>query len=212
MCWRSSLTKLCKLTLENIFFRLPALQQVATRLHSLEVFDSGLEGSTCGFLTAGWTALTLLRLDRSWVKDDVLAALNLPVLEHLSIVGFQHKGGVLQADQLCCPQLRSLELQLDRSREGGRRCCSLLSLPRLTSLHLKFDDHSHRGTLDLGVPASLTSLSVAETLRYNVADLEWVLLEAAKCIRGGAQLRSLTYCSFSHPFIPWRILRHGAPA
>ena len=137
MCCRSLLSNLRLLSLDKVAFPLPALQPIATRLQSLEVLDSFLEGSADGFLTAAWTALTALRLDDSEVVDDVLTALNLPALEALRIMDFEHQGGVLQPDQLCCPQLCSLAFQLDSSLaapEVSRQCQSLLSLPRLTAL------------------------------------------------------------------------------
>ena len=45
--------------------------------------------------------------------------------------------------------------------------------------------------MHLGLPASLTRLTVQDTSADG--QLEWALLEAAKCIRGGAQLCSLKY-------------------
>ena len=121
------------------------------RLHSLNTENSHLLGSADGFLSSGWTALTSLRLDGSRIEDDVLTALNLQALEALSTNGFQHRGGALQPDQLCCPQLRSLAFQLDSSpmKEGSRRCYSLLSLVRLATLIIKFDD-SHQAIRDFG--------------------------------------------------------------
>ena len=186
---------------------LPALQPVVTQLQSLELSHSRLEGSADGFLTAGWTALTSVSLFGSNVLDDVLTALNLPALEVLSTYGFAHQGGVLRPEQLCCPQLCSLEVELDSSlaqdSEGSRQCCSLLSLARLTTLTVKY--YSNPGTMDLALPASFKRLTVQD--KSKVADIKWVLLQAAKCIRGGAQLRFLTYTNFTSALyfmrVPW---------
>ena len=62
--------------------------------------------------------------------------------------------------------------------------------------------------MDLGLPASLTRLTVQYVSVTGMADLEWVLHEAAKCIRGGAQLRSLTYTKINSSYpepegVPW---------
>ena len=185
------------------------LQPVATRLQYLELLNSCLRGSADGFLTAGWTALNDLSLDGSLVKDDVLTSLNLPALERLSITDFEHRGGVLQIDQLCCPQISSPEFQLEsslaRTCEGDRRCCSLLHLPQLAKLEVVH--RSSQRTMDLGLPASLKHLHVRNLFGEAVVGLDWVLHEAAKCIRGGAQLRSLNCertVASSHPEgMPW---------
>ena len=140
------------------------------------------------------------------MKDAVLTALNLPALEGLGIIGFEHQGGALQPEQLCCPQLCSLSLLVDSSltwdSEGSRHCCSLLNLPRLTTLSIANSSH-----LAMGLPVSVTHLTVQDWSADKSADLEWVLLEAAKCMRAGAQLRSLTYVTLmlsSHPeVITW---------
>ena len=210
MWWRSLLWNLCTLTLDNVSFSLPALQPVATRLQCLELADSRLRGSADGFLTADWTALHSLSLGGCLVEDDDLTALDLPALEFLGIAGFGHRGGVLQLDQLCCPQMSSLEFQLEsrlaRASEGDRQCCSLLDLPQSAVLTLTHD--SDQPTMDLSLPAScLTHLTVQESSDGDLLYLNWVLLEAAKCIRGGAQLRSLTCANTvpsSHPaWVPW---------
>ena len=53
------MSKLRKLTLKSVVFCLPALQPVATQLLELNVYNSRLQGSSDGFLTRGWTALTI---------------------------------------------------------------------------------------------------------------------------------------------------------
>ena len=212
VCWRSLLSNLRKLSLINVSFPLPALQPVATRLQSLDIFASRLGGSADGFLSMVWTALTALCLDGSRVTDGVLSAVNLPVLKDLRLAGFQHQGGVLQPVQLCCPQLCSLAFELDRMPQkpstGSRQCCSLLNLARLTTLFIT--RYSHQAIMGLGLPSSLTRLTVQDW--SEVADIEWVLLQAAKCIRGGPQLRSLIFDNISsspqdvspHPeVVPW---------
>ena len=199
-----------KLSLSLITIQLPALQPVATRLHSLNIKWSDLLGSADGFLSVGWTALTSLDINSSRVTDGVLRALHLPALKLLRINTFpDHRDEWLQPDQLCCPQLCSLALQancsLPQADEGSRQCCSLLHLTRLTALTVKY--HSGQGALDLALPASLMRLTVFDMSGSTKADLRWALLDAAKCIEGGAQLRSLTctsYVSSSHPEgMPW---------
>ena len=204
-CWRSLLSNLRKLSLDNVAFPLPALQPIATRLRSLDISDSRLRGSADGFLSAGWTALDFLRLGLSWVEDDVLTAVNLPALKTLDILSFEHQGGTLELDQLCCPQLRNLTFLLHsngsvRVSEGGRQCCSLLNVPRLENLVLRHFPQAKR--TDLGLPASLQHWTVQDTSGGTGTDLAWVLLEAVKCIRSGAKLRSLTCTNTSPPSYP----------
>ena len=165
------------------------------------ISGSRLRGSAAGFLSAGWTALEHLSFSVSWVEDDVLTAVNLPALKTLDIISFDHQGGTLELDQLCCPQLRKLVFLLHgngsvRVSEGGRQCCSLLNLPRLASLVLRHFPNSTR--VDLGLPASLEHWTVQDTSGGTGTDLAWVLLEALKCIRSGAKLRSLT-CTNTSP-------------
>ena len=162
--------------MDNVSFSLPPLQPVATRLQHLEFAGSHLRGSAAGFLSAHWTAVTSLWLHNTRVIDDVLTTLHLPALEHLEVIGFDHRGGVLLPDQLCCPKLCSLELQLDGSLvgdgTGSRQRRSLLNLARLTSLNIRHS--SHLATMDLGLPASLTRLVVYD--QSTSEDLEWALL------------------------------------
>ena len=194
------------MSLDSLPLQLPALQPVATRLQSLELLRCRLQGSAGGFLTAGWTALTSLSLIGSDVEDDVLTPLSLPALEVLSIYGFRHRGRVLRPDQLCCPLLCCLDLLLDsnlaQGSEGSRQCCSLLSLARLTTLTMYQIPHP----AEVDLPASLTRLIMQDSEAHTIAVLEWMLLQAAKCIRGGAQLRSLTCAccmSSSEDVVEW---------
>ena len=173
------------LSLESVSFHLPALQPIATRLQRLDIMNSRLNGSADGFLSAGWTALTALRLDGSQVVDDVLTALALPALKDLCIIGSHHKGRALRRDQLCCPQLCSLAFQLET--EGLRARYTILRMAALASQIIIVS--CYQDAMDLGLPASLTSLSVQDDTPN--ADLDRALLEAAKCIRRGAQLCSL---------------------
>ena len=169
--------------------------------------DSRLRGSADEFLSVGWTALTSLCLEGSQVMDNGLTALNLPALEVLGIRAFRLRGELLRPDQLHCPQLCSLAFQLDSSLawsgNGSRQCCSLLSLARLTTLSINHS--SPLATMDFSLPASLTRLIVQDSSINSIADLNWALLEAAKCIRGGAQLRSSTYDNLlsSPQGMPW---------
>ena len=121
-----------------------------------------------------------MSLHGSWVVDDVLATVNLPALKSLDIIAFQHQGGMLQLDQLCCPQLGSLACELESSQaragEGGKQWCSLLHLPRLADLVLVC--HSDQATMDLGLPASLEHLTVQGSFENDIVDLKWVLLQA----------------------------------
>ena len=185
------------------------LQAVATRLQSLEILDSRLRGSAHGFLSAGWIALTHLNLCASDMEDDVLTAVNLPAVELLDIIGFGHQGGMLQVDQLSCPQLRMLGCQLDsslaRASEGSRQWFNLLHLNRLADLELKCS--SVQATMDLGLPASLQHLAVQDSKDTDDVDLKWVLREVVKGIRSGVNLGSLNCAGTapsSHPEgMPW---------
>ena len=71
----------------------------------MHLADCRLQGPADGFLTQGWTALTSLSLAWCRLKDDILPALNLPAVQDVDIEGFRHRGGVLQLDQLGCPQV-----------------------------------------------------------------------------------------------------------
>jgi hypothetical protein len=198
----SLLENLRKLTLHNVDVSLPALQPVATRLRELHMVESCLQGSADGFLTKGWTALTSMSLTHSWVEVASLTApLNLPALEETNIIGFRHQGRALQLDQLTgsCPQLRKLRVMLGneiaQGREGRGPCCSLQKLGRLADLYLWIRQKSLYASLDLDLPASLTEITVNGNNGAVAVDLFWVLREAAKCIRRGAQLHRLTCCS-----------------
>ena len=205
-CGCSLLSMLRKLSLDNVSLSLPALQPVATRLQSLDILDSFLRGSAAGFLSVGWTALTSLSIKGSWVKSDALTALNLPALESLAIVSFAFGENfsypLLQPNQLCCPQLRSLVYDFESTQEeDGRRCCSLLHLPRLATL-VMICDEEEAARMDVALPASLEHLTVQAASLGGASQwhvpLKWVLLEAVKCIGNGAQLRALT-CANSAP-------------
>ena len=199
MRFRSLLTNLRKLTLRGVAVYLPALQPVATRLHELNINASRLHGSAHGFLTRGWTALTALSLVNARVETATMtAALELPALEYLDIIGFRHPGGVLQLDQLTssCPNITGLRLQLDsdlaRGREGRGPCCSLLDLGRLTKLYMYILEESH-ANLDFNLPASLTHFEVEGGEDGEcVVDFFWALSEAVKCVGRGAQLHKFT--------------------
>ena len=119
LCFRSLLSNLRKLTLHNAVVPLPALQPVATRLHNLQLKSSRLEGSSDGFLTSGWTALTSLHLQETRMENATLtAALKIPALERLCVCGFfWRQGGELQLDQLtgCCPRVSRLVFKPGRS-------------------------------------------------------------------------------------------------
>ena len=54
-CCCSLLSNLRKLSLDNVALSLPALQPVATRLQSLYMLHTHLEGSAEGFLGASWS-------------------------------------------------------------------------------------------------------------------------------------------------------------
>ena len=194
----------------NVNNSLPALQPVATRLQSLCMSRTLLEGSAEGFLGASWSALESLSVETCWV-DDNLTALTLPALESLDISEFGvGDGDMLQPGQLCCPQLSCLAIDiLDNSQDpkpdsaGSRtQWGGLLHLPRLANLVLTYL-YQHT-PMDLGLPASLEVLTVRLTDSFEGVDLKWLLLEAG---RNGAQLRSLTCptaSASSHPEgMPW---------
>ena len=176
---------------------LPALQQVATRLQALDLSNCSLQGSTESFLTKGWTALTSLCLGEvTEAEDNMCSALQLPALETASITQlFRHRGGLLQLDQLTssCLQINRLEFlcSLARPREASKQQSSLLNLSRLADLRIM--DTSLHADLDLELPASLTFLELRGSLRngHSSTDLFWVLLQAVKCIKRGAQLHTL---------------------
>ena len=201
VCCRSLLSNLRVLSLESVAIHLPALRPIATRLQRLDITQSRLDGSADGFLSAGWTALTRLHLHGSQVVDDALTALSLPALKELSIICSHHKGLALQRDQLWCPQLCSLAFQLDI--EGSEQRISLLRLALLVSQIIMVN--CHQDAMDLGLPASLTSLTVHEFTPH--AHLDRVLHEAVECIKGGAQLRSFMCAEHvppPHPeCVPW---------
>ena len=188
------------LSLDTVNFSLPTLQPVASRLQTLEISYSRLRGSAVGFLSAGWTALKDLSLRDSWLEDDVLTAVNLPALEAVDIINYEHQGCTLRVDQLCCPQLRFLAFQLDSSQahasEGSSHFCSLVNLPRLARLVVLLVPH--QAIMDLSLPASLEVLTVQGSTGTDSVDLKWVLLEAAKGCRSGGHLRMLT-CSDTAP-------------
>ena len=195
--FRSLLMNLRKLTLQNVAVFLPALQPVATRLHELHLPASCLQGRSDGFLTRGWTALTKLSLARASAEDtDLTQLLNLPALEDLNILNFRHQGGSLQLDQLTgsCPQIRKLMLQQDSvwGREGRGPCCSLLKLGRLADLYVQTGEELLHASLDLDLPASMTTFRVAGDEGGDDVDFFWALREVMKCIRRGAQLRKVT--------------------
>ena len=200
MRFRSLLTNLRKLTMNTVAVSLPALQPVATRLHELELRGSRLQGSADGFLTRGWTALTTLSLEDAEVEDaTVTAALKLPALETLDIIGFRHQGGVLQLDQLAggCPNIRVLSLQLDndmvQARAGRGPCCSFFKLGRLAEPYIYTEEAPLHGSLDVDLPPSLTLFLVTCLVgSINLVDLFWALWEALNCMRRGALLRKVT--------------------
>ena len=191
--------KLRKLTLQNVAVSLPALQPVATRLHELHMPASCLQGCSEGFLTRGWTALTTLSLARASADNaNLTATLNLPALDEVNILNFRHQGGSLQLDQLTggCPQIRRLRFQLDSDLVQGREVsgpsCSLQKLGRLANLYMRTGEELLPPSLDLDLPASLSTFMVESDEDSEDVDLFWVLRQAAKCIRRGAHLRRLT--------------------
>ena len=197
---RSLLANLRELSLSNLAVPLPALQQVATRLQALDLRGCRLQGSADGFLTTGWTALTSLSLHSfTDAEDNMCSALHLPALEVGNICNFDHGGGMLQLSQLSgsCLQISRLEMQcsLARPSEAIEQQSGLLNMTRLADLHI-WDTplHTDRSLhLDLGLPASLTRLDLYGCLcdGHSCMDLSWVLLQAGKCIRRGAQLHTL---------------------
>ena len=207
--FRSLLTNLRELTLDNVAISLPALQPVAPQLRELDIFGSCLQGSAAGFLTEGWTALTSLRLTHTHMESATLtAALELPALEELDITGFEHQGGVLQLDQLTgsCPNIRGLVFEFSSSMARGREGrgpCSLLKLGQLADLCILTEFDPVPADLDFDLPASLAEFTL-EAVGNHVADLFWVLREAVRCIRGGAQLRTLSCHQADAPLQPAR--------
>lgn len=201
--FRSLLTNLRKLILRGVAVSLPALQPVATRLHQLDLTASRLHGSSDGFLTRGWTALTTLSLADARVETaSMTAALELPALEELDTLDFRHQGGVLQLDQLTgnCPNIRKLRLRVDndlaRGREGRAPCCSLMSLGRLADLYMEILTWGEpiNADLDFDLPASLMRFEVGGVFGGGwVFNFFWALREAMKCVRRGAQLRRVSY-------------------
>ena len=158
----------------------------------------------------------MLYLRDSHVKDDILTALNLPALQSLDIIEFSfwdddEVPDSLLPDQLCCPQLSCLVYEFcDTSQEAlasedGVQRCSLLHLTKLATLDLMC--FHKRARMDVSLPASLEHLTLREGSNTDSVDLNWALLEAVKCIRSGAQLRSLTSADSvpsSHPEgMPW---------
>ena len=69
--------------------------------------------------------------------------------------------------------------------ECSSQCCNLLSLARLTALIIVYS--SPLAAPHLVLPASLTRLTMQNGYAQKMT-LSGALLEAAKCIRGGAQL------------------------
>ena len=202
------MSNLRKLTLKSVIFCLPALQPIATRLLELDVFGSRLQGSSDGFLTRGWTALTSLSLRFARVESATMtAALELPALEEIDIRAFSHQGGVLHLDQLTgsCPNIRGLSFQLcgalARGKEGGGPCCNLLNLGQLASIVMELEEDPLHANLDFDLPASLTQF-VVEGGHYghSIADFFWWLREAVKYIRRGAQLHTLS-CRYAEAYL-----------
>ena len=209
--FRSLLTNLRKLTLRGVAVSLPALQPVATRLHQLDLTASCLHGSSDGFLTRGWTALTTLSLAEARVENvTVTAAFELPALEELDIISFRHQGGVLQLDQLTgsCPNIRKLRIRVDndlaRGREGRAPCCSLMSLGRLADLYMEiFTEEPINADLNFDLPASLMRFEVEGVCGGDwVFEFFWALREAMKCVRRGAQLHRMMYMCIGAPLQP----------
>ena len=220
LCFCSLLSNLRELTLCNVAVSLPALQPVATQLCELDIFGSCLQGSSDGFLTEGWTALTSLRLTQTHMENAALTAvLELPALEEVDITGFSFQGGsddqggVLQLDQLTgsCPNIRGLRFEFSTDmawgREGRGPCCSFLKLGRLANLCIYTEFEPVPADVDIDLPASLADFMV-EASCDHAADLFWALREAMRCIRGGALLRTLLCSTQTHPCS----LRSGAQA
>ena len=133
------------------------------------------------------------------MKDQALPEPSLPALEAVDLYNFVHRGGMLQLHELIggCPQLTRLCFELESSLlQGGKNVqqCSLLSLGRLANLQI-----AHRfypANLGVALPASLTTLRFMGLFGDHTTQMDFfcALLEAAKCIKGGAQLHTL-YCS-----------------
>ena len=198
------MSKLQKLTLQGVVFCLPALQAVATRLRELNVFNSRLQGSSDGFLTRGWTNLTMLSLRCAWVMTATMtAALELPALEEIDIRAFQHQGGVLTGS---CPNIRGLGFRQDgalaRGREGGGLCCSLLNLGQLASLVMEIEKEPLQSNMDLNLRPSLTRLEFGgySGSGGKSVDFFWALREAVKCVGRGAQLHTLS-CRYAEAYL-----------
>ena len=119
---------------------------------------------------------------------------------------------MLQLEQLTgsCPNIRGLRFEfssdLARGREGRGPCCSLLNLGRLADLSIYTECEPIPTNVDFDLPASLAQLTV-EAVGDHSADLFWVLREAMKCIRGGAQLHTL---SCQHADAPLQPAQWGA--
>ena len=191
-CRRSLLSNLRELSLGYVAISAAALQSVATRLQKLSLTSVSLKGSADGLLTAGWTALTSLFFSPSCEAEDTMcSALELPALERMVNHGSRHRGGVLQLDQLTgsCPRLRDLEFNLAGPSEASWQSCRLSDLSRLT--HLCITQWPGHASPDLDLPASLTSLRVQGLHGGTSVDLCWLLREARKCVRRGAQLHTL---------------------
>ena len=209
LCFSRLLSNLRNLTLGRVAISLPALQQVATQLHELNVSDSHLQGSADGFLTKGWTALTSLSLTHTFMENATLtAALQLPALEDVHICMFTgHQGGELQLDQLTgsCPHVSRMEFHLSnrfhQATEASRQSCGLLNLDRLADLHIKMSPL--QANLDLDLPPSLTQLKFEGYPGGNTksVDFSWALREAVKCVGRGAQLHRLI-CSCAEVYLP----------
>ena len=201
LCLCSLLSNLRKLTLGGVIFYLPALQPAATRLRELTLNNCRLQGSSDGFLTRSWTALTSLSLIHTEMQSATLtAALNLPALQEARLCWFSgHLGQELQLDQLAgsCPQVSRLVFDAGRSlaqaSEADRQSCRLLNLSRLADLYIR--DRALLTNVDLDLAPSLTQLRFGG----ECVDFFWALREAAKCSGRGAQLRRLTCeCARAH--------------
>ena len=201
LCASAACCRTCASSLCGVVISLPTLQPVATRLRELDLSASRLRGSSDGFLTRGWTALTSLSLEDAWVETATMtAALELPGLEELDIIGFRHQGGVLLPEQLTgsCPQIRGLRLQLDINMTWGEEdgtgpCCSFLNLGQLADLYVSISVQPLHANVELDLPASLTHFEV-DGASIGSCDLSffWWLSVAAKCVRRGAQLCKVT--------------------
>ena len=195
MCFRSLLSNLRKLTLTSVFFFLPTLKPVATRLLQLTLDFSRLQGSASGFLTQGWTALTSLSLTHTRLENATLTdALKLPALEDASIYCFRgQQNEELRLDQLTgsCLQVSRLvfNLSMAQATETSRHSCRPLNLSRLADLHIM--EIEGQANIDLDLPPSLIQLRFRGKFRDKCVDFFWALREAAKCAGRGAHLRKL---------------------